>query len=47
MNSEMRDYVAFSRKLDKGELHFRIESFVQHLASDIEKGLTRISGVKS
>ena len=47
MNRETRNYVAFSRALDKGELHFRIDSFVHLLVSNIEKGLARVSEGKS
>ena len=34
-------YVAFSRALDKEELHFRIETFVEQLASNIVKCLAK------
>jgi len=46
-NPGTRNYVAFSRALEKEELHFRIESFVHSLASNIEKGLARISQGRS
>jgi UDP-GlcNAc:undecaprenyl-phosphate GlcNAc-1-phosphate transferase len=42
-----RNYAAFSRTMDKEELHFRIEPFVQELATGIMKGVTRISEGRS